>query len=235
MDVSGPPVVENPLLLLDYDGTLSEIRVDPREAYPEPEVVSLLKELQSRHPVWIVTGRHLKDVSGFLGLELPAIGLHGMQKGILCGKWETRISASAIEAIRGLRSTFPDPPDTWVEEKEKTFAVHYLGAKNKQALEAQLKKWLGKLPESIEAAWGKGVVELRPRGLNKGVVVREVLKNYSGRVPVYIGDDVSDETVFPVLGATGISIKVGQGETTAQFRLKDIPAVIDYLGRYITQ
>ena len=229
----GPPVAENPILLLDYDGTLSEIRVDPRTAFPEPEVIALVDALSRRHPVWIVTGRHLRDVSRFLGLSLPAIGLHGMQKGVLGGKWETHISDPALEAIADLRTTFPGFEDTWVEEKEKTFAVHYLGARDKEVLEGQLRRWLGELPTSIEAAWGKGVVELRPRGLNKGVVVQQVIADHPDRVPVYIGDDVSDETVFEVLAGEGISIKVGPGKTVARYRLENIPAVISYLKRYL--
>ena len=145
----------------------------------------------------------------------------------------SQISESAVASIAHLRSTYPGFSGTWVEEKEKTFAVHYLAAQNKDQLEEQLKEWLGELPSSIEAAWGKGVVELRPRGLNKGVIVKEVIAENPDRLPVYIGDDVSDETVFRVLGDEGISIKVGSGETEARYRLEGIPAVLSYLKRYL--
>jgi len=80
---------------------------------------------------------------------------------------------------------------------------------------------------------GKDVVELRPAHLHKGTAVQAVAAQHPSRTPLYLGDDVTDEDAFQALPAEAITVKVGEGETAARFRLPDVPAVVAYLQRYL--
>ena len=81
---------------------------------------------------------------------------------------------------------------------------------------------------------GKMVLEAKPKGANKGICLERVmsLDNFQGRVPVMIGDDRTDEDAFAMAGKLGgWSVKVGEGETCADYRLPDHQDVIAYLKR----
>jgi len=104
MSLRYPPVPVSPLLFLDYDGTLAPIVDDPMQAFPHPEVPDLLRELDKKYPLWIVTGRNLNDLSVLLGVPLQGIGLHGAQEGRIGGPTEYLVNA---DAIRGLHEMMP--------------------------------------------------------------------------------------------------------------------------------
>ena len=242
--MSDPPVVQNPLFFLDYDGTLAPIVDDPTAAHPHADVPALLEQLAEHHPVWIVTGRYLDDLETFfekadlLDLELPAIGLHGTQEGVLGGEVESLASEEAVQALSKMRRALPDIEDVEVEDKGDAFAVHYRAvndeARESDALE-QLRDWVDQLPAVLEAIWGKKVVELRPRGLTKGTAVRRILERHPDTTPVYLGDDTTDEDAFEELEHTegAVTIRVGEGETAAHYHLDDPEDVVHYLRMYV--
>jgi len=227
-----PPVVDRPLFFLDYDGTLAPIVDDPDAAVPHPDAPALLERLSARHPVWIVTGRDLAALDRFLDLPLPAIGLHGAQRGTIGGEAEHLMSDEAAAALRGLRERVPAMDGVEVEAKDRTFAVHYRSVADEKAARAALEQWLDPLPEGLDAIWGKKVVELRPTGLTKGTAVRRGAQDHPDRTPVYLGDDVTDEDAFAALQSMGreaVTVKVGEGATRAVHRLADPDAVMAYL------
>lgn len=239
--VSEPPTTDAPLFFLDYDGTLAPIVDDPTEAHPHPEVPALLRELAARHPVWIVTGRYLADVETFfkkaelLDLRLPAIGLHGMQEGVLGAEAESLASEEAVEALGQMRRALPTIEGVEVEDKGDAFAVHYRAAPDEDDALAQLRDWADEMPAALEAIWGKKVVELRPQGLTKGIAVRRVAERHPGKAPVYLGDDTTDEDAFEELTETddAVTIRVGEGATAARYRLDGPAAVARYLRQYV--
>ncbi|WP_233993765.1 trehalose-phosphatase [Salinibacter altiplanensis] len=229
------PVVENPLFFLDYDGTLAPIVDDPDAAVPHPEAPALLRLLDARFPLWIVTGRDLQALSSFLNQSLHAIGLHGAQEGIVGRDAHSLMPDAAAEALRRLCEAVPDVEGLQVEDKDQSFAVHYRKAADTDAAQAQLKDWLADLPDGLDAIWGKQVVELRPDGLTKGTAVRRIAGQHPDRVPVYLGDDVTDEDAFAALQEMDrdvCTIKVGGGDTQADARLDGPDAVMAYLRRY---
>ena len=231
-----PPLVESPLFFLDYDGTLSEITQDPMKAFPHPDAPPLLKSLHLKHPLWIVTGRHLRDLSYLLDLDLQSVGLHGLQEGTLGKEIQTSISKEAQEAISSMRRAVPQVEGLRIEDKEYSFAAHYRGAENEEAIEYVLELWLRAMPDSLTSIWGKKVVELKPKGISKGHAVSRIMAQVPQAVPVYIGDDTTDEEAFAVLNESGrdtLSIKVGEGTTQARFRLPGVDAVIAYLKQYV--
>jgi trehalose 6-phosphate phosphatase len=231
-----PPVVETPLFFLDYDGTLAPIVDDPTAAVPHPEAPDLLRHLDERYPLWIVTGRDLQALASFLDRPYRAIGLHGAQEGIVGKETNNLMSDAAAEALRRLRTSVPSIDGLRVEEKDQSFAVHYRGVADEDATRAQLRDWLTDLPNGLDAIWGKKVVELRPEGLTKGTAVRRIADEHPDHVPVYLGDDVTDEDAFEALqemDRTAVTIKIGDDDTRASARLDGPDAVMDYLRQYV--
>jgi trehalose 6-phosphate phosphatase len=233
MNGSQPPVLEQPVFFLDYDGTLAPIVSEPMRAYAHPELPPLLKRLAERHPTWIVTGRDLRALGTLLPVELPAVGLHGVEWGTVGNVHEERIAEADRDAIRSMRQRVPDLPGVRVEQKGALFAVHFRTAADPDAAVKVLSDWVETAPERLEIVWGKLVVELRPRGASKGTVVEELLARYPGRQPVCMGDDTTDEDAFRMLGSRGASIKIGPGPTDARYRLDTVNEVVAYLGQYL--
>lgn len=230
---AGPEVTNNPLFFLDYDGTLAPIVQDPMQAYPHEEAPSILRRLNERYPLWIVTGRNLMDLEVLLGMPLHGIGLHGAQQGTIGGDVRSLIPETSQASLDRMRQSVPDLEGLRVEEKGYTFAVHFRGIQDETLARAKLETWVTDLPEDLEAIWGKMVVELRPRGINKGFAVRRIVEAHSDRTPVYAGDDVTDEDAFRELGTQAITIKVGTGPTAAKYRIHSVDEVVNYLKRYL--
>lgn len=229
-----PPVVEQPLFFLDYDGTLAPIVDDPSEARPHPDVPRLLEALEDRFPLYVVTGRYLNDLAAFFDRPLHAVGLHGIQRGRLGERLAERLSEEARKSIERYRESTPRLQGISIEEKGPLFAVHYRLAGDKEAARAAIRAWLGDVPSVLDPIWGKDVVELRPRDVSKGTVVREIAKEHPDRTPVYLGDDVTDEDAFRALENGAVTVKVGEGETAAKYRLRGVDDVVGYLRRYIS-
>jgi len=85
---------------------------------------------------------------------------------------------------------------------------------------------------------GKCVVEIKPQGIDKGEAVRAFMREapFTGRIPVFVGDDLTDEKGFVAVNAMqGISVKIGQGSSQARYRLPDVEAVYAWLERLLLQ
>jgi trehalose 6-phosphate phosphatase len=235
-----PPTVERALLLLDYDGTLAEITEDPDRAVPHPQVPELLRSLASHMPVRIITGRRVVDLARLLPVpELVAVGVHGMEEGPLGGEVRSRLDPASRDLMSSARAGLPRVRGVRVEDKGAAIALHYRGAADEDRVVSDLGEWAERLPAGLEPIWGKKVVEVRPRGFDKGRAARELATQHRDATPVMIGDDTTDEDAFRALAefsndeAMTVTIKVGPGETSARYRLSDIEAVVGYLRRYL--
>jgi trehalose 6-phosphate phosphatase len=231
-----PPVVDDPLFFLDYDGTLAPIVDDPDAAVPHPDVSGLLRTLDAQYPVRIVTGRDLHALASFLDQPLKAIGLHGAQRGIIGGDVEQFMSEEAAQALDRLHTSVPAMDGIEIEQKGRSFAVHYRGVDRVSEAEARLERWLDDLPDVLDVIWGKKVVELRPSGLTKGTAVQRIVGQHPARTPVYLGDDTTDEDAFAVLQDLDrevVTVRVGQEDTCADYRLAGPEEVVTYLRRYV--
>ena len=228
-----PPHPERPLLFLDYDGTLAPLVDDPEQAFPHPAVPTLLARLHARHPVVLITGRHLDAVAALFDAPPPlrAVGLHGTQAGTLGGTYEDVLSDEAAAALDDFRRRAPDLDGVALEAKGPTFALHYRLADDKAAVRRRLEVWAADVPDVLEPVWGKDVLELRPVGTSKGVAVQEIAAEHPDRTPIYLGDDVTDEDAFAALdeAPSAVTVKVGEGATRARYRLPDVDAVVGYL------
>jgi trehalose 6-phosphate phosphatase len=228
-----PPLVEKPLLLLDYDGTLAEIATEPDQAFPHPRATALLGRLADLHPAWILTGRRLADLARLLHVpRLAAVGVHGLEDGLLGGEVHSRLDEQALATIEEARKRLPRIPGVRVEDKGTAIALHYRQADDEAAAQRRLREWSEGLPAGLETVWGKKVVEVRPGGFDKGRAAREIASRHPESTPVMIGDDTTDEDAFRAL-PEAVTVKVGPGESDARYRLSNVDAVIDYLERYL--
>ncbi len=238
------------LLLLDYDGTLVEIAPRPELAYPTPGLLRLLAHLINRldYAVAVVSGRPLQNLLKLLPIPgLNYLGSHGGE-GLIAGKPLNLISGESAsqeisewkKQLSGLLEHFTD---WWIEDKSQGFALHYRQASPGQ--EDQLLKiietWKVHIVESgsYQLLPGKKVMEVLPSGVNKGEAIQKILlsSDFIGYFPLYIGDDITDESVFAVIQEQGLSFKVGDKEqpTKATHFLKNPAQVREFLALLATQ
>ncbi|MFC4427087.1 bifunctional alpha,alpha-trehalose-phosphate synthase (UDP-forming)/trehalose-phosphatase [Deinococcus navajonensis] len=235
-DLAGPDALpdalvslgDQPLLIMcDYDGTLAPLAKVPRDADPQPGALEALGRLlhHPQHRAAIVTGRRSVQVYGFLPLpDLYVVGLHGME-------WpETSPPAPQRRAIETLARQFPSAPGLRVEDKRWTVAVHYRNVTPDRHADVARQLDAVSLPPGWEIIPGKMVREFRPAGYGKGQAVRTLMASLPGRLPVYIGDDFTDEEAFEAVNAAGgVSVKVGAGPSAARFRLTSPASVVALL------
>jgi len=236
MPTSLPPISANAAFFIDFDGTLVAIAPRPDQVHVESRVRHVLERLTERfdRAVAVITGRPLDAVDGFLApLTLPVGAEHGSVRRDADGHihFDTR-SVEAVETVAArLAPLIEANPGLILERKQTSVALHYrqrpeLGETCKDAVEKAVAGTNG-----LVILPGKMVFEVRPKGLDKGTAVKAFLDEppFKGRVPVYIGDDVTDEDAFAAVNALGgITIKIDDGNTKAQYRI-DRPGLIDWL------
>ncbi len=230
--MSDVPVIESPLFLLDYDGTLAEVVDDPDKAFPHHEVPQLLDALHKQFPLYILTGRRLTDLSKLLEVHgLNGVGVHGLEMGKLGEEPELLIEPVKLGALDAIRRDLPHIKGLRIEDKTVSLALHHRNVVPEGL--AALNHWSDNVPATIDKLWGKKVLELRPNGYGKGRAAVQLAKLHPRATPVAIGDDTTDEDMFAAL-PTALTIKVGKGETTARMRLSSVADVIIYLKRYLS-
>ncbi|HEX7002804.1 MAG TPA: trehalose-phosphatase [Trueperaceae bacterium] len=233
MSRPAPPLVEKPLFLLDYDGTLAEIVDDPDEAVPHPRVAEVLGRLADLYPVRVLTGRRVADLAQLLPVpRLVAIGVHGLEEGRLGEGARSRLDDDSLELMTQARERLPRIDGVRIEDKGEAIALHYRQARDEERVLAELRDWSQRLPEGLDLVWGKKVVEVRPGGFDKGRAASEIYARHPGTTPVMIGDDTTDEDAFQAL-VDAVTVKVGDGDSAARYRLADVDEVVGYLERYL--
>lgn len=231
-----PPLDEKAALFLDFDGTLAAIAPRPDAVVVEDWVRPLLQLALQRldGAVAVVSGRPLIEIDAMLApLRLPAAGVHGLERRDAEGR--VRVQAGALPADLDLAAEClaTRHEGLLIERKLSALALHYRARPELEELCAQTLLAAAK-PHSDEwtVLLGKCVVELKPRRVNKGEAVRDFLARppFAGRVPVFVGDDATDEDGFAAVQAVGgCGVKVGQGPSGAMARLDSPAAVRDWL------
>ncbi|OLP62289.1 trehalose-phosphatase [Xaviernesmea oryzae] len=212
-------------LFLDIDGTLLDLAETPEAIVVPPDLPDLLAKASRRlgGALALVTGRSLDFASAlFPGLTLPIAGLHGAELRLADGRLQRAETTPALEALKGrLKTEASGLRGVLIEDKGAAVAAHYRQApEHHQAVE----RLMDEAARTIGGDWtlqrGKMVVELRPASASKGHAVSTFLKTppFSGRKPLAIGDDITDEAMFRVAKSLGgRAIRVGQpvADTTA--------------------
>ncbi len=229
-------------LFLDVDGTLLEFSETPEETRLQPGLIQTIEKLQALVPVALVSGRRISDLDRlFAPIKLPAGGQHGAERrradGSVC--MATLDRPSLESAKEALGSWARRHRGAFFEDKGLTFAIHYRAAPHlKSGARRSANEANRLLGGEFEVVSGNMIFELRPKGWNKGRAISEFMSEepFTGRVPVFWGDDATDEDGFTVVnGLGGLSIKVGDGPTAAKFRAPDVRGVLRCLGEYARQ
>jgi trehalose 6-phosphate phosphatase len=222
-------------LFLDFDGTLTEIVARPELVSIEPTLIGLIERAQRQlgGAVAVVSGRPLREIDAYLlPLQLPGGGQHGAELRVHGNATPQRRTWPGVAAAaERIRARFGDDRQLLVENKGAAVAVHYRAAPERaaecQAFMREVANQFG-----LDLLVGKMVVEVRPRGLHKGRAIEALMRRplFSGRTPVFVGDDTTDEDGFAfVQSCGGYGIKVGAGDSVAHFAIEDVHAVHRWL------
>ena len=233
-----------PALFLDYDGTLTPIVAHPDLAVLSDDMRAAVERLAARLPVAIISGRDLADVRRKVGIDgIVYAGSHGCDVDApeaLGGRVQHGLAAvdDVAAARAALTNKVKDIPGAWVEHKTFAVTVHY-----RQTPPDQVPRVMAAFDEvaavffGLRKATGKMVLELRP-GIacyDKGKALLwllERLEMANGTyVPVYIGDDDTDEDAFLAIAERGVGVRVGDPHevTAADYTLADVGEVLEFL------
>ena len=232
------------VVVLDYDGTLVDLSSSPRNASPDPELIALLRGLTQRAgtTVHVVSGRTRESLEAFLGeLDVGLHAEHGLWSRPDRGSpWKNRspLPPPWLEPVRKVMEKVARRTDGAVlEVKSGALAFHYRATEPAlgQRRLAELRATLSGDPQAntFELLDGARVLEVRPRGVNKGTVVPDLLAAAPGAMVLALGDDVTDEALFAALPPGAVSIHVGFGQSVARYRLPGVRAARALLKRLL--
>lgn len=237
------------VFFLDYDGTMTPIVSTPSKAILAEDMRRTLKEVTKLHKVAIISGRDRKDVQKLVGIgNMFYAGSHGYDIAGPEGQHfqnddAENFVASIDEAEKELREKLAPIEGAIVERKRYGVAAHYRTVDpSKVKLFCDIVESIHHRHLNLRKATGKKVFELQPKiNWNKGKALlwlQECLGlNGKNVIPIYIGDDVTDEDAFKVLAGRGIGIAVQEEEvpTYASYVLKNPQEVQQFLQKFIDE
>jgi trehalose 6-phosphate phosphatase len=228
-------------VFLDFDGTLVNIAPLPDEVHLSRVTRRVLRRL-ARHPrvtLVVISGRRRAELWRYIGLRgIHYFGLYGWER-----SRHSRLPASALKALRRTKMQLSvhlgSIPGLWIEDKRLSLSVHLLGVS--PALQRRARRKLASLlvpyQKSLRLIENLRDTEIVPRCISgKGIAVQQYLATPALRhaLPIYFGDDLSDEDAFEAVGR-GISIRVGaRRPTRARYSIRDPGAVARVLTRLET-
>src|SRR5882672_2651359 len=236
MTQTPPPSLEW-CLFLDVDGTLIELTDSPFDTCADAELKALLSEVAERlgGAVALVSGRSIEYLDAlFAPLRLPAAGLHGVERRTASGALHgaSFIDTQLDPARVALRALAQAHPGILIEDKGRTIAAHYRMVPQLESLvRGRLAEVAQPLGSNYHIQEGSQVFEIKPSGFSKATAIKAFMKEppFSGRKPVFVGDDLTDQDGFRMVeDAGGVSIAVGT-RVHAQFCLADAAAVRGWL------
>jgi len=237
-DTNLPPRIDTAThgFFLDLDGTLAPIVDNPQDARLPDRTRHLLTRLVAATDgaVCVVSGRALADVDRILGaLHLPVSGSHGLELRLGNDRDIPRVAAEGVpNAIIDRVEEFAVLHEVTSERKPGAIALHYRKTPEQAEACRAFVDTLTRDDSSLRALHGKMVSEVALTGVDKGGAVEKIAASptFAGRIPVMVGDDVTDEDGFRAAQARGgFGIKVGEGTTQAMYRLDGIADFADWL------
>lgn len=232
-------------LFLDYDGTLTPIVPRPEDAVLSASMRSTLQRLAGLCRLAILSGRDLEDVQARVDIaDIWYAGSHGFDIAGPSGErmeyQPGRDHLPALDAAEAaLHDALDDVAGCQVERKRYAIAVHYRRAAEDQV--ERIRRETERVREAhpgLRLATGKKIFELKPDiDWHKGTALSWLMEaqnmDFEHYLPIYVGDDETDEDAFEALSGCGAGILVAEGDqkTAASYRLADPDAVQEFLDR----
>jgi trehalose 6-phosphate phosphatase len=238
---SVPAITSRQALFLDLDGTLVEFREDPAAVRADCALCDALEECFERlaGALALVSGRPIADLDVSLAPHrFPAAGLHGLERRDAAGTQHVARfqPVGLMKARESVRAMFSDDPYVRIEDKGLALAVHYRAAPERgTAIRTLARQILIDIGPAYRMLEGSFVVELLPREASKGSAVRGFMTEapFTGRRPVFVGDDVTDLDGFKAVRELGgYGIAVGD-RVDAEYRLADVAEVRRWLSGHL--
>jgi trehalose 6-phosphate phosphatase len=216
------------LVASDFDGVLAPLVLDPAQSRALPGTIEALEGLAAladTHAA-VVSGRELATLTSLTGLADSAvtrIGTHGAQSSRSTEADLTQEQQETLEQLtREIESLAEGrPPGAWVETKPSAVVLHTRRMTDRAAADAVEAAALEVTTRhtGLHVLHGKQVVEVGVVRADKGSALLALRDEVGAEVVAYFGDDVTDEDAFRALGPGDVTVKVGEGETAARFRV----------------
>jgi trehalose 6-phosphate phosphatase len=241
---------KRPAVFLDYDGTLTPIVDRPEDAIISDRMREVVRDLARRCTVCVVSGRDRSVVQGLMGVDdLVVAGSHGFDiwspEGGAIEREEGAEFADLLGRITGtLREEVASVRGALVEPKKSSVAVHYrlVEERERSQIKELVDRVLAANPDALKVTPGKMVYEIQPNvAWDKGRAVLYLLDalglDREDVVPLYVGDDITDEDAFRALAGRGIGVlvadpadpEVAGRRTAADYLLRDSREVENFL------
>lgn len=230
-------------LLLDIDGTLLDMAPTPREVWVPPDLAANMGRLLQRTDgaLALVSGRSINDIDLiFAPMQFPAVGGHGAEMRLSCDVESVAAHAPPMdkELKRRLAAIAKLSPGILLEDKGYSLALHYrLAPHAEKAIYDAVSAIRADLPNApMDVLPGKFVCEIKPSGVTKAIGVIELMTHapFNGRRPIFIGDDVTDESVFAIMpGMNGLAFSVGRHAQGVAGHFEEPRDVRAWLGRLL--
>ena len=224
-------------IFLDFDGTLADFAEHPDAVsvpLPTRDVLARL-EKSTGGALAIITGRPIQEIDRFLApLHLPVAGVHGLERRNAGGERSAvSVEAGDFTRLKEKLQPFTEAnPGTMIETKAGSLALHY---RQRPELEEESAAAVHDAVDGLaglQILQGKMVVEVKSGKATKADAVSAFMAEppFRGRLPLFAGDDVTDEDAFGAIAEHGgISIKIGSGATVARLRADTTDAFRDWL------
>jgi trehalose 6-phosphate phosphatase len=230
-----PRIAPDTALFLDFDGTLVELASQPESVDVPPGLTRTLAGLsrQLNGALALVSGRRLLDLDDFLApLQLPAAVEHGAQRRSAHGLMSSAPATDLRAALQAAESLLQRHPGLKLERKSLALSLHYRQAPELEGLCLEVMREAVARSPGLQMMQGKYVLDLKPAGVSKGTAIAAFMDEapFAGRIPVFAGDDVTDEDGFEqVQRMGGHAIKVGPGPTGARYRCASVARLATWL------
>jgi trehalose 6-phosphate synthase/phosphatase len=235
---------KNPIIFLDYDGTLMPFNENPDDCNPDAELSQILHQLAVKAKLVVISGRKAATLEEWLDeFNIDLIAEHGIKTKRAGAKWEVNGDLQddgwKKEARDILEFYIQRTPGSFLEEKEHTLVWHYrkvekgLGDLRSSELSSHLKHFMTN--KGLDVIEGDHVVEVKPSVINKGKAALERLKGEKTDFVMAFGDDRTDEDTFEALPDSALTVKVGSGFSYAKFAVENNEEVRALLQQFVNE
>jgi len=223
------------IILLDYDGTLVGFNVNIEMAFPDEELLGIIRSLTDdpRNHVVIISGRNYETLEKWFGtLPLDMIAEHGVWQKKQNSAWVKQPGLTSIwkQEVYPVLETFTDrTPGSFIEEKSFSLVWHYRkverGLGELRATELMNNLRYLTADKGLQLMPGNKIIEIKNIEVNKGKAALTFFEGQDYDFIMAMGDDHTDEDIFKVLPEKAVSIKIGSDISAANYYLNNFREV----------